>query len=226
MCLHKFGARDSWLNCWEHRGEEMYCPRALLKIPRSGTTFFFAIWTALPAWERPRPPSEALRRLSVPLRTCNEFLRPSLPFTKGSQQGQRQPDPSRTFPRPGCSSSWRTRPSPGMGPSSGLLQPSPGFASCESGMWRLSAWHTSRFRGLFSFRTPKLGTRGAPPGLYPCAWTKCESGPTEWLHEVDLSYHILGLRHGYKRARNGARNHHTTQLAHRHGPNGRLPLGG
>ena len=49
MCLHKFGARDSWLNNWEHWGEDMYCPRALLKIPGSGTTFFFffALRTAL-----------------------------------------------------------------------------------------------------------------------------------------------------------------------------------
>ena len=45
MCLHKFGARDSWLNNWEHRGEDMYYPypRALLKIPGSGTTFFFCV---------------------------------------------------------------------------------------------------------------------------------------------------------------------------------------
>ena len=41
MCLYKFGARDSWLNNWEHRGEDMYCLRALLKIPGSGTTLFF-----------------------------------------------------------------------------------------------------------------------------------------------------------------------------------------
>ena len=43
MCLYKFGARDSWLNNWEHRGEDMYCPRALLKLPGSGTTFFFPV---------------------------------------------------------------------------------------------------------------------------------------------------------------------------------------
>ena len=43
MCLHKFGAGDSWLNSWEHRGEDMYCPRALLKILGSGTTFFFCV---------------------------------------------------------------------------------------------------------------------------------------------------------------------------------------
>ena len=47
MCLYKFGARDSWLNNWEHRGEDMYCPRALLKIPESGTTFFFPLRTPL-----------------------------------------------------------------------------------------------------------------------------------------------------------------------------------
>ena len=47
MCLYKFGTRDSWLNNWEHRGEDMYCPRALLKIPGSGTTFFFPLRTAL-----------------------------------------------------------------------------------------------------------------------------------------------------------------------------------
>ena len=40
VCLHKFGAMDSWLNNWEHRGEEMYYLRALLKLPGSGTTFF------------------------------------------------------------------------------------------------------------------------------------------------------------------------------------------
>ena len=40
VCLYKFGDRDSWLNNWEHRGEDMYCPRVLLKIPRSGTIFF------------------------------------------------------------------------------------------------------------------------------------------------------------------------------------------
>ena len=43
MCLYKFGARDSWLNNWEHRGEDMYCPRALLKLLGSGTTFFFPV---------------------------------------------------------------------------------------------------------------------------------------------------------------------------------------
>ena len=42
MCLYKFGARDSWLKSWEHWGEGMYCPRALLKILGFGTTFFFA----------------------------------------------------------------------------------------------------------------------------------------------------------------------------------------
>ena len=48
MCRDQFGARDSWLNNWEHRGEDMYCPRALLKLPGSGTTFFFfALRTAL-----------------------------------------------------------------------------------------------------------------------------------------------------------------------------------
>ena len=41
MCRDQFGARDSWLNNWEHRGEDMYCPRALLKLPRSGRDFFF-----------------------------------------------------------------------------------------------------------------------------------------------------------------------------------------
>ena len=43
MCLYKFGARDSGLNNWEHRGEGMYCPRALLKAPGFGTTFFFCV---------------------------------------------------------------------------------------------------------------------------------------------------------------------------------------
>ena len=47
LCLYKFGARDSWLNNWEHRGEDMYCPQALLKIPGSGTTFFFPLRTTL-----------------------------------------------------------------------------------------------------------------------------------------------------------------------------------
>ena len=45
--LAKIMAMDSWLNNWEHWGEDMYCPRALLKIPGSGTTFFFALRTAL-----------------------------------------------------------------------------------------------------------------------------------------------------------------------------------
>ena len=40
MCLYKFGARNSGLNNWERRGEGMYCTRALLEIPRSGTSFF------------------------------------------------------------------------------------------------------------------------------------------------------------------------------------------
>jgi hypothetical protein len=31
------------LNNWEHRGEDMYCPRALLKLPRSGRDFFFCV---------------------------------------------------------------------------------------------------------------------------------------------------------------------------------------
>ena len=48
VCRDQFGARDSWLNNWEHRGEDMYCPRALLKLPRSGRDFFFfALRTAL-----------------------------------------------------------------------------------------------------------------------------------------------------------------------------------
>ena len=38
--LIQIWARDSRLNNWEHRGEGMYCPRALLKILGSGTTFF------------------------------------------------------------------------------------------------------------------------------------------------------------------------------------------
>ena len=29
------------MNNWEHRGEDMYCPRALLKLPRTGRVFFF-----------------------------------------------------------------------------------------------------------------------------------------------------------------------------------------
>ena len=41
MCRDQFGARDSWLNNWEHRGEDMHCPRALLKLPRTGRDFFF-----------------------------------------------------------------------------------------------------------------------------------------------------------------------------------------
>ena len=45
--------------------------------------------------------SEALRRPSVPLRTCNGSRRPSPPFTKELQQGRPQPDPSHTFSRPG-----------------------------------------------------------------------------------------------------------------------------
>ena len=45
--LHKFWVRDSWLNSWEHLGEDMYYPRALLKISGFGTTFFFALRTAL-----------------------------------------------------------------------------------------------------------------------------------------------------------------------------------
>ena len=43
MCLQKFWARDSWLNNWVHLGEDMYCPRALLKNLGSGTTFFFCV---------------------------------------------------------------------------------------------------------------------------------------------------------------------------------------
>ena len=36
------------MNNWEHRGEDMYCPRALLKLPRTGRDFFFlALRTAL-----------------------------------------------------------------------------------------------------------------------------------------------------------------------------------
>ena len=46
----------------------------------------------------------------------------------------------------------------------------------------------------------------------------------EWLHEVDLSYLILGLRHTL--IQNNAKKHHTTQPAHHHRPNGRVPLGG
>ena len=41
--LVQIWARDSGLNNWEHRGEGMYCPRALLKIPGCGTTFFFCV---------------------------------------------------------------------------------------------------------------------------------------------------------------------------------------
>ena len=41
--LIQIWARDSGLNNWEHRGEGMYCPRALLKIPSSGATFFFCV---------------------------------------------------------------------------------------------------------------------------------------------------------------------------------------
>ena len=51
----------------------------------------------------------------------------------------------------------------------------------------------------------------------------------EWLHEVDLSYHIISWVYGthfYKRACNGVRKHHTTRPTHRHMPNGRVPLGG
>ena len=45
--LIQIWARDLGLNNWEHRGEGMYCPRALLKIPGSGTTFVFALRTPL-----------------------------------------------------------------------------------------------------------------------------------------------------------------------------------
>ena len=38
--LVQISARDSGLNNWEDRGEGMYCPRALLKIPSSGTILF------------------------------------------------------------------------------------------------------------------------------------------------------------------------------------------
>ena len=44
-----------------------------------------------------------------------------------------------------------------------------------------------------------------------------------------LTYHIISWVYGTqlsKRAYNGARKHHTTHLAHRHRPNGRVPLGG
>ena len=43
------------------------------------------------------------------------------------------------------------------------------------------------------------------------------------------TYHIVSRvyrTHLSKRACNGAKNHHTTQRATRHRPNGRVPLGG
>ena len=64
VCLYKFRARDSGLNNWEHRGEDMYCPRALLKIPGSGTTFFFALRTP-PAESPPEPRSQSVGVLGV-----------------------------------------------------------------------------------------------------------------------------------------------------------------
>ena len=57
VCLHKFGARDSWLNHWEHRGGDMYRPRALLKLPGSGTTFFSPVKDT---------PGRLLRKMAAP----------------------------------------------------------------------------------------------------------------------------------------------------------------
>ena len=63
MCLYEFGARDSWLNNWDHRGEEMYCPRALLELLGSGTTFFFPLRTPLELMERVRVHFQGLYQL-------------------------------------------------------------------------------------------------------------------------------------------------------------------
>ena len=69
MCLHKFGARDSWLNNWEHWGEDMYCPRALLKILGSGTTFFFCVKDRPAPRHRGLAPPEGTGG-NGPLRAC------------------------------------------------------------------------------------------------------------------------------------------------------------
>ena len=49
----------------------------------------------------------------------------------------------------------------------------------------------------------------------------------ECQHEVDLSYHILGLRHALiQKGLQRREKYHTTRPAHRHRPNGRVLLGG
>ena len=123
-----------------------------------------------------------LHRPSVPLRTLNGFRRLSPHFTKGSLRGWRPMDPSRTFPRRGRSSSWRTPPTRGMGHSSELLQPSPWFAPCKMRTWRLSAWHTSSFRGLCSFGTPNVGRSGTPPALANYTDQLRQRAHASWCH--------------------------------------------
>ena len=83
MCLYKFGARDSWLNNWEHRGEDMYGPRALLKIPGSGTTlFFFPLRTPLSVlWKQMPYLRWFMRAFLIP--------RPSLPLPPPPHVGLR-----------------------------------------------------------------------------------------------------------------------------------------
>ena len=61
--LIQIWARDSELNNWEHRGEGMYCPRALLKIPGTGTTFFFALRTPLFSRDQREKLDECLAQL-------------------------------------------------------------------------------------------------------------------------------------------------------------------
>ena len=57
MCLHKFLARDSWLNSWEHLGEDMLSAGSFEKT-MFWNNFFFPLRTALSAgvgaWGFPR----------------------------------------------------------------------------------------------------------------------------------------------------------------------------
>ena len=73
------------------------------------------------------------------------------------------------------------------GASLGLLQPLPRCAFYVSGRWPLSAWRTSRFRGLSSSGIAKLGTRGTPPDPCRGARTKYKSGPMALCWEVTRS---------------------------------------
>ena len=41
VCLHKFRTRHSWLNSWEHRGEDMYMPPTMIGLKPEAIVFAF-----------------------------------------------------------------------------------------------------------------------------------------------------------------------------------------